>query len=443
LCPKIYMTINQNRDLKMYKQLSLSELDQTLNILVNRGFVPSIAYSLIDQHRVIHQNVIGFSTIHTKIPTKIKPTSHFRIASVSKLVVCLAVLKMIESKEIDINEDVNAYLDFKLINPKFKDHKITVKHLLTHMSSIIDGENERYTAPNDYNLQDFFKLNKKKENADFYYDEGSHIDLKHAPGTYFKYANLNFGILATIMEKIRNQRFDIIMQEIIFNPLGLSASFNVMEFDDETRKSHATLYRKQKGNDWSHKFEWQIQADKFLENNGKPHESKPLFEAQNYVIGQNATILSPQGGLRININDLTKLSLLLAQKGEIDGAVFINPETFDLLTKTHWKYDAALKNGDTLDQLITSFGLSNIQFSYQEDSPFRDEREDWFGHSGEAYGLFSGIYSSSKRQQAICFMINGLGVQPEITPPSGFYQIEKYILNALFDALKTYQDRDI
>ncbi len=429
--------------LTMYKQLSLSELDQTLNILVNRGFVPAIAYSLIDQHRVIHQNVIGFSAIHTKVPVKIKPNSHFRIASVSKLIVCLAVLKMVENKELNLDADINKYLDFSLVNPKFKDHKITIKQLLTHTSSILDGSNEQYSATNDFSLQDFFKLNKKKEGADIIYDNASHFDLKHAPGTYFCYSNLNFGVLATIMEKVRNQRFDILMDEIIFKPLELTASFNIMTFDEEIRKAHATLYRKKKDTQWDQKFDWQIQADKFLENNGKLHEFKPVFNEENYKIGHNATVFSPQGGLRMNINDLTKIALLLAQKGQIDNTPFIEPSSFALLTEPSWEYDEALKNGDTLDGLITQFGLSTMQFAHQNESPFREERSDWFGHSGEAYGLLSGIYSSPTRQQAICFIINGVGVEPKVDDASGFFQIEKYILSSLFDAIKTYQDRDV
>ncbi|GBU08968.1 hypothetical protein AwWohl_01060 [Gammaproteobacteria bacterium] len=443
----------------MYNQLSLSELDQKLNILVNRGFVPAIAYSLIDQRKIIHQNAIGFSAIHTKVPIKIKSHSHFRASSITNLIVCLAVLRMQQQQLLDIDENISTYLGYKFINPKFKDIPITLRQLLTHTSSIRDGENAIYTAPNNINLFDLFKLNKKNAEGAHYYDNASHFDLKRAPGSYFCYSNLNFGVIATVLEKIMQLRFDVLMQEFVINPLELTAIFNSYTLDEETRKTHTTLYRKCKNSLWDSKLTWQIQKDQFLEVNGKFSELTPQFDEKSYKIGHNASCFFGDASLRINLQDTTKIALLLAQKGVLLTPIanvtpvtyeiheFLTPESFQLLTQNHWKYDVSLKadkrNGDTFNGLIKNFGLSNIQFKDHEDSPFGDEGEFWFGHNGEEHGLISGLYCNPKKNQAIFFAITGLGIEPEIILPSGLYQIEKYILAALFDGLKTYEDRDI
>ncbi|PNB53250.1 serine hydrolase, partial [Pseudomonas sp. FW305-130] len=62
-----------------------------------------------------------------------------RIASISKLVTAIAVLRLVEQHRRDLDTDVSTWLGYKLRNPAFADRPITLRLLLSHRSSLTDG----------------------------------------------------------------------------------------------------------------------------------------------------------------------------------------------------------------------------------------------------------------------------------------------------------------
>lgn len=65
-----------------------------------------------------------------------------------------------------------------------------------------------------------------------YYAGGEHFasgvdGLNRAPGVFFAYANLNYGVIGTIFERLSGERFDVFMKKHVLESLGLAASFNV------------------------------------------------------------------------------------------------------------------------------------------------------------------------------------------------------------------------
>ena len=69
-----------------------------------------------------------------------------RIASISKLVVAIGVMKLVENRALDLDADVSRYLDWPLRNPAFLDRPITLRMLLSHTASLRDGE-DLYVIP--------------------------------------------------------------------------------------------------------------------------------------------------------------------------------------------------------------------------------------------------------------------------------------------------------
>ena len=63
----------------------------------------------------------------------------YRIASISKVIVALGAMKLVEEGKLDIYEDVSKYLGFSLRNPNYPDKKITLEQIMTQSSSITDG----------------------------------------------------------------------------------------------------------------------------------------------------------------------------------------------------------------------------------------------------------------------------------------------------------------
>src|SRR5688500_4600445 len=74
---------------------------------------------------------------------KVTADSPVRIASVSKLITALGVMRLVDAGVIELDRDVSDYLGWELRNPAFPDTPITLRLLLSHQSSLVDG-GERY-----------------------------------------------------------------------------------------------------------------------------------------------------------------------------------------------------------------------------------------------------------------------------------------------------------
>jgi len=134
----------------------------------------------------------------------------FQIASVSKFITALCIVKMIEKKLISANDTVsNILTDFPYPN-------ITIHHLLSHSSGLCE-----YTHLTD---TDWAKDTCIKCNLDGY---NTLIccgkPLTFEPGKRYRYCNSNFMVLANIAEKKLNMPFEDIVQKYIATPLGLDS----------------------------------------------------------------------------------------------------------------------------------------------------------------------------------------------------------------------------
>ena len=68
------------------------------------------------------------------------PETIFPIASVTKAVSAVAIMMLWERGLVQLDSDVSQYLPFPVINPKFPDSPITIRHILTHSSSLRDSK---------------------------------------------------------------------------------------------------------------------------------------------------------------------------------------------------------------------------------------------------------------------------------------------------------------
>src|SRR5690606_35918778 len=117
-----------------------------------------------------------------------------RIASISKLVTAIGVMRLVEAGQLDIDADAGELLGFPLRNPAFPDTPITLRMLLSHRSSLTDAAGY-WQTPLGGRLRDLL-------------DDPRAWDGEHAPGTYFRYTNLNFPLVAQAMERATGERFD-------------------------------------------------------------------------------------------------------------------------------------------------------------------------------------------------------------------------------------------
>jgi beta-lactamase len=153
----------------------------------------------------------GFGRENNQMP--INKDIPLHLASISKPITAMAVLKLVEAKKISLEQKV------KSIFPNFPYPDVTIQHLLTHRSGL--PKYEHFLEENDI----------KPKNQYFTNQEIFDIVAKHKPelarqtDTGFMYNNFNYAILALIIEKITEKTYPEAMKEMVFAPLKMKNTF--------------------------------------------------------------------------------------------------------------------------------------------------------------------------------------------------------------------------
>ena len=198
--------------------------DTLLKLLDGTSVTPAVSglqISTIRGGEVFENFAFGIAQSTAQGPVPLGLGHKIRVASVSKIAVAIAILMLVEEQHFSLDEDVSALLGWKLRNPNFPKTTITVRSLLSHTSSVRDGT-RYFIEAGKGQIRDFFYPDAEL------WDQGAHwaTEPNEEPGRYFSYANLNFGLLAAIIERASNQRFDLFLANRLFEPLALEADFN-------------------------------------------------------------------------------------------------------------------------------------------------------------------------------------------------------------------------
>ena len=330
-------------------------------------------------------------------------TDPVRVASISKLYVALGALRLVEEGKLDLDRDVSDYLGWRLRHPKFPEAKITLRLLFSHQSGITDDAD--YLIPVDETIR--AKLADPKA-----------WDLNHAPGTWFHYTNLNYPVIASIMETASGERFDRLMMRTVMKPLKLDACFNWSGCSAVRVKQAVVLYDEKGG---VRRDDLRGEAPACF---GVPAKDGSC-DISHYQLGWNGAIFSPQGGLRISVLDLARTGQMLLRSGK----GFLKPASFKQLTTPSWRFDGS--NGNSEQGFFCAYGLAVQEIgsgtSGCNDQPFADGHIR-FGHAGEAYGLKSGLWVDPKSGTGIAYFTTSV---PDDAPrgKTSFYAIEEAIIS--------------
>lgn len=300
------------------------------------------------------------------------PDSIYRIASISKVIVAIGVLKLYEEGLVDLDEDISKYLGFKVRNPKYPNDIITLRMVMTQTSSIIDdgiyedGIYKGYDGSNS--TDDYIKLEELLTPGSKHYYKGY---SGNKPGTIFIYSNLGCGILACVCEKITNKYFPDYIIEVLLSKLGIQSGFRL-----ENIKKTENLV--------GHYI--------FSENGFNLHRDYNSFkqvQCLKYPLGDNYRGVA--GGLYISILDLAKIMNMLMNKGIYNGIRILKESTVLEMEKVQWK-------GLPTDPTYRMKGLQMIIMDQFTKYPLK-------GHFGNAYGLRS--FMLYNEVGGIIFLCNG------------------------------------
>jgi CubicO group peptidase (beta-lactamase class C family) len=384
------------------------QLDAELAAVVDEPAcqLASLSVLAIRNGQVCYEQQFGQRFIG-QTPAASKPADRhtlYRIASISKMMTTLGLMRLVEAGKLGLDADVSGYLGFELRNPHFPDRPVTLRTLLTHRSSLRDDAG--YSFGSDTALKDFVVPGARL------YDKGAMWAANAGPGDYFTYCNLGWGIIGTVMEAVTGERFDRLMKRLLIDPLGLRAGYNPAELAPQDLANVATLYRKRTTDTeiWDANGPWIAQADDY--SSRAPQAPAGI---ERYVIGANATPFSPTGGLRISAHDMGVVMLMLMNGGVHDGKRILGQSTLDQMFTRQWTYDGQGGNGDSLDGLFNCWGLGNEQFPDDPATNTRLVEGGGFaavGHLGDAYGLMSVFVADLKNRNGMVALVGGTSTDP-------------------------------
>ncbi len=298
--------------------------------------------------------------------------SIYRIASISKIIVAIGLLKLYEQGLVDIDCDISKYLGFEVRNPKYPNDIINLRMILTQTSSIIDdgafidGVYKGYDGSNetdDYiELKDLLSVNGSRYNNNF---------SEYKPGTNFIYSNFGCGILACVCEIVTGKYFTEYIKEVLLLPLYIKSGFRLEDIEDID--SLVTHYKYS-----NNKFELYRDYDSFKK-----------VQCLRYPLGANFRGVA--GGLYISAHDLSKIMQMLMHKGVYNGKRILEEKTVYEMEQVQWE-------GIPTDPTYRKKGLQLIIMDQFTLSPL-------YGHFGNAYGLRS--FMLYNVNGGIIFLCNG------------------------------------
>lgn len=274
----------------------------------------------------------------------------FRTASIAKMVTALLVFRLQTLDKLNVCEELSDFLGVPVQNPHYPQAPITLGMLLNHTSSIVDSP--AYFA----SFQQPVSLTELLQNPASY--SGS------LPGLQFRYSNFAAGLIGCLLEKCFHQSFEQLAQEHLFQPLGVSATFDLSTLKEKPVADSWRVLPRERCFDAEKRMAAAISLD----------EPDP---ERHYLLAS--------GSLFLTATDLAKLALT-AWNGH-DG--FLSPECLSLMqTPTvPWpRQEVCLRHG---------MGLLKLE------DPAIVKKPLW-GHQGFAYGAVNGVFFDEEGSGFAC-----------------------------------------
>ena len=252
-------------------------LDGFVPMQLEREDIAGAVVLVVKDGAIFFAKGYGYSDVDKKTPVTVDATL-FRPGSISKLFTWTAVMQLVEQGKLDLDRDINEYLDFK-IPPKFG-KPITLRHLMTHtpgfeeqVKDLINEEGAPIATLRQHLV--------------------SHMPQRiFPPGTTPAYSNYGASLAGYIVERVSGRPFNDYITENIFKPLGMSHSTFVQPLPAELKPLMSSGYRL---------------------GSGKPKGFEIIEEA-------------PAGALATTASDLSRFMVAHLQNGKFENTQILRPE---------------------------------------------------------------------------------------------------------------------
>src|SRR5881275_3186033 len=263
-------------------ELTKADFDTFLDALIpsqlrNRNIAGAVV-SVVKDGQVLFQKGYGYADVEEKKPV-LPDRTLFRPGSISKLFTATAVMQLVEQGKLDLDRDVNDYLDFPI--PKTYPEPVTLRQLLTHTGGFEETLKNLFVAhESDMKPLRTYLVNQMPARI-------------FPPGQVPSYSNYGFTLAGYIVERVSGEKFERYITNHILQPLRMTNS----TFDQPLPPQLAAQMSKA-----------------YLIASTKPRD----FEFVQ---------VAPAGALSTTAADMTRFMLAFLQDGSVDGVAVLKPET--------------------------------------------------------------------------------------------------------------------
>ena len=284
-------------ELTVAHELTKPDLEAFLDALIpaqlqNRD-IAGAAISVVKDGQVLLAKGYGFADFAAKKPVVADKTL-FRPGSISKVFTATAVMQLVEQGKLDLDRDVNDYLDFAI--PKTYDAPVTLRRILTH------------TAGFEETLKNLFVPSVREMRPLRDYLIAAMPARIFPPGMVPSYSNYGLTLAGYIVERISGEPFEKYVAAHILSPL---------------RMDHSSFAQP-------------------LPENLEANMSQGYLAAAQGARKFEFVTTAPAGALSATATDMTRLMLALLGEGTLDGATILKPESVRTMEARQFEFHPAL-----------------------------------------------------------------------------------------------------
>ncbi|HEV2425819.1 MAG TPA: serine hydrolase domain-containing protein [Terriglobia bacterium] len=236
----------------------------------------------------------GYADVAKKTPVTPDGTL-FRPGSISKLFTWTSVMQQVEAGKLDLDRDVNDYLDFRI--PATYPKPITLRNLMTHTPGFEESFKNLILATNHIEPLGPYLA--------------AHLPARiFAPGTIPAYSNYGAALAGYIVQRVSGQPFPEYVDEHIFKPLGMTHSTFVQPLPPNLKP---------------------LMSDGYVKASDPPHPFEVIWEA-------------PAGALSTTAGDISHFMIAHLENGQYNGVAILHPETVELIHSRQFGLAPALNH---------------------------------------------------------------------------------------------------
>ena len=280
-----------------YSQDGFKEAEKYIVKHLAENDIPGIACCVVKEKEIIWSGAYGWANIKKGIPMRVDGIMN--IASISKTFTATAVMQLREKGMLQLDMDINNYLPQTIRNPHHPDRPITIFQLLTHTSSITDGDfyDASYSDGDPLISLEDWVTGYLVPGGKFY--DASQNFSQSEPGAKHQYSNVGFGLLGYLVEQISGVPFSDYCKTHILAPLGMEHSGWFLKDIDVSR--HITPY----------------------EFSNKQNQALELYSFPNY----------PDGLLRTSVSELSFFLMAIMNGGKYNFERILKKTTLNEMLK--------------------------------------------------------------------------------------------------------------